>query len=80
MSLVAHAGRRLLRERGVHPDGAFALCVGRGRRHAPEFLVLRTADLAEIRPDGRFDLLGRSDGIVKVGAQSGFRCPGSSKP
>jgi acyl-CoA synthetase (AMP-forming)/AMP-acid ligase II/3-hydroxymyristoyl/3-hydroxydecanoyl-(acyl carrier protein) dehydratase len=29
----------------------------------------RTADLAGLRPDGRFDLLGRSDGIVKVGAQ-----------
>jgi acyl-CoA synthetase (AMP-forming)/AMP-acid ligase II len=29
----------------------------------------RTADLAEIRADGRFDLLGRSDGIVKVGGQ-----------
>ena len=26
-----------------------------------------TADLAELRPDGRFDLLGRGDGIVKVG-------------
>jgi acyl-coenzyme A synthetase/AMP-(fatty) acid ligase len=29
----------------------------------------RTADLVELRPDGRFDLLGRSDGIVKVGGQ-----------
>ena len=29
----------------------------------------RTADLAGLRPDGRFDLLGRSDGIVKVGGQ-----------
>jgi len=27
----------------------------------------RTADLAQIRDDGRFELLGRSDGIVKVG-------------
>jgi acyl-coenzyme A synthetase/AMP-(fatty) acid ligase len=29
----------------------------------------RTADLAELAPDGRFALLGRSDGIVKVGGQ-----------
>ena len=29
----------------------------------------RTADLVELRPNGRFDLLGRSDGIVKVGGQ-----------
>jgi acyl-coenzyme A synthetase/AMP-(fatty) acid ligase len=29
----------------------------------------RTADLARIRPDGRFDLLGRDDGVVKVGGQ-----------
>jgi acyl-coenzyme A synthetase/AMP-(fatty) acid ligase len=32
-------------------------------------VFFRTADLAEIRADGRFDLLGRSDGIVKVGGQ-----------
>jgi len=35
--------------------------------HRSDFF--HTADLAEIRADGRFDLLGRSDGIVKVGAQ-----------
>ena len=29
----------------------------------------RTADLARIRPDGSFDLLGRDDGVVKVGGQ-----------
>jgi len=29
----------------------------------------RTADLARIQPDGRFDLLGRDDGVVKVGGQ-----------
>jgi len=29
----------------------------------------RTADLAEIVADGRFNLMGRSDGIVKVGGQ-----------
>jgi len=28
-----------------------------------------TADLAELRPDGRFLLLGRRDGVVKVGGQ-----------
>jgi acyl-coenzyme A synthetase/AMP-(fatty) acid ligase len=28
-----------------------------------------TADLVHIHPDGRFDLLGRGDGIVKVGGQ-----------
>jgi acyl-coenzyme A synthetase/AMP-(fatty) acid ligase len=35
--------------------------------HSSDFF--HTADLAEIHADGRFDLLGRSDGIVKVGAQ-----------
>jgi acyl-CoA synthetase (AMP-forming)/AMP-acid ligase II/3-hydroxymyristoyl/3-hydroxydecanoyl-(acyl carrier protein) dehydratase len=29
----------------------------------------RTADLARIRPDASFDLLGRDDGVVKVGGQ-----------
>ena len=29
----------------------------------------RTADLARIRPNGSFDLLGRDDGVVKVGGQ-----------
>jgi len=29
----------------------------------------RTADLARIHPDGCFDLLGRDDGVVKVGGQ-----------
>jgi acyl-CoA synthetase (AMP-forming)/AMP-acid ligase II/3-hydroxymyristoyl/3-hydroxydecanoyl-(acyl carrier protein) dehydratase len=29
----------------------------------------RTADLACIRPDGSFDLLGRDDGVIKVGGQ-----------
>ena len=36
---------------------------------APPDGFFRTADLAELRPDERFDLLGRSDGIVKVGGQ-----------
>jgi acyl-coenzyme A synthetase/AMP-(fatty) acid ligase len=29
----------------------------------------RTADRAQERPDGRFDLLGRADGVVKVGGK-----------
>jgi 3-hydroxymyristoyl/3-hydroxydecanoyl-(acyl carrier protein) dehydratase len=29
----------------------------------------RTADLANLRPDGRIELLGRSDGVVKVGGR-----------
>ncbi len=37
------------------------------RRDADGFF--RVADLANIRPDGRFDLLGRDDGVVKVGGK-----------
>jgi acyl-CoA synthetase (AMP-forming)/AMP-acid ligase II/3-hydroxymyristoyl/3-hydroxydecanoyl-(acyl carrier protein) dehydratase len=38
---------------------------GGARRDRDGFF--RTADLANTHPDGRFDLLGRDDGVVKVG-------------
>jgi acyl-CoA synthetase (AMP-forming)/AMP-acid ligase II len=55
---------------GSGPASPTAHHRGRARKpsqgsHDDDFF--RTADLAQIRADGRFDLLGRSDGIVKVG-------------
>jgi acyl-coenzyme A synthetase/AMP-(fatty) acid ligase len=40
---------------------------GGAQRDADGFF--RMADLANIHPDGRFDLLGRDDGVVKVGGK-----------